>query len=261
MKIMAKIETKEALDNFEWILQISDWIIFAFDKIEKFMKDKKVIDEKLMKKCKDLGKPIIITVNWNFVKWKYQHINESVIKRFCWLTVDAYMIETILKEEESLDIITELSDTLDKNELKIWDQHLNKFFEKNEDFAVRDYIIYNAYRATKEIEIRAIVSYTENWYTTARLSSLNPIIPLISFTKNDETYRFLNMLRWVKWYKISQSFSYENLKRIWKEMIRIIFKWNISLDDKILIVQANEMIKDEKTWMINWLELYKFKNI
>ena len=44
-------------------------------------------------------------------------------------------------------------------------------------------------------------------------------------------------------------------------MIRIIFKGNISLDDKIIIVQANEEIKDEKTGMINGLELYKFKNI
>lgn len=44
-------------------------------------------------------------------------------------------------------------------------------------------------------------------------------------------------------------------------MIRIIFKGNISLDDKIIIVQANEALKDEKTSMINGLELYKFKNI
>lgn len=44
-------------------------------------------------------------------------------------------------------------------------------------------------------------------------------------------------------------------------MIRIIFKGNISLDDKIVIVQANEISKDEKTDMINGVELYKFKNI
>lgn len=69
------------------------------------------------------------------------------------------------------------------------------------------------------------------------------------------------MLRGVRGYKISQSFSYENLKRIGKEMIRIIFKGNISLDDKIIIVQATEAITDEKTSMINGLELYKFKNI
>jgi pyruvate kinase len=93
------------------------------------------------------------------------------------------------------------------------------------------------------------------------LSSLAPMIPVIAFTKNDETYRFLNLLRWVRWYKISQSFDYDNLKRIGKEMIRIIFKWNISLDDKIIIVQANESVKDADSSMINGVELYRFKNI
>ena len=44
-------------------------------------------------------------------------------------------------------------------------------------------------------------------------------------------------------------------------MIRIIFKWNISLDDKIVIVQSNEYQKDERSDMINGVELYKFKNI
>ena len=44
-------------------------------------------------------------------------------------------------------------------------------------------------------------------------------------------------------------------------MIRIIFKGNISLDDKTLIVQANESNSDHKTDMINGIELYNFKNI
>jgi hypothetical protein len=84
---------------------------------------------------------------------------------------------------------------------------------------------------------------------------------VITFTKSNHTYRFLNLIWWVKGYKISQSFNYENLKRIGKEMIRIIFKGNISLDDKILIIQANEVNSDIKSDMINGIELYNFKNI
>ena len=44
-------------------------------------------------------------------------------------------------------------------------------------------------------------------------------------------------------------------------MIRIIFKGNISLDDKVLIVQSNELNNDVKSDMINGIELYQFKNI
>lgn len=260
MKILAKIETEEALKNIDDLLDISDGLIFVFEKIEKAMKAMKINEEMLITKCKTLGKPVIVTFIGKFEKNKYQLINETWLKKFSAMAVDAYMLDTLLQEDDPLTMITQLSNTLDTLELKIATQDPVRFYVNNE-FMVRDYIIYNAHRATQEVEVRAMVLYTENWYSAGRLSSLKPRVPIIAFTKNDENYRYLNMLRGVRWYKISQSFSYENLKRIGKEMIRIIFKGNISLDDKIIIVQANESISDEKSWMINGLELYKFKNI
>ncbi len=260
MKILAKIETEEALDNIDDILEISDGLIFMFEKIEKPMKAMKMNEEILIKKCKTVGKPAIVTFTGKFEKATYQLINESQLKKFSTLAADAYMLDTLLQEDDPLKFITNLSDELDKLELKIAKDEPLKFYANNEHL-VRDYIIYNAHRATQEVDVRAMVLYTENGYSAGRLSSLKPRVPIIAFTKNDENYRYLNSLWWVRGYKISQSFSYENLKRIGKEMIRIIFKGNISLDDKIIIVQANELLNDEKTGMINGLELYKFKNI
>lgn len=260
MKILAKIETEEALDNIDDILEISDGLIFMFEKIEKPMKAMKMNEEILIKKCKTLWKPAIVTFTGKFEKNTYQLINESQLKKFSALAADAYMLDTLLQEDDPLKFITNLSDELDKLELKIAKDEPLKFYANNEHL-VRDYIIYNAHRATQEVDVRAMVLYTENGYSAGRLSSLKPRVPIIAFTKNDENYRYLNILWWVRGYKISQSFSYENLKRIGKEMIRIIFKGNISLDDKIIIVQANELLNDEKTGMINGLELYKFKNI
>ena len=104
------------------------------------------------------------------------------------------MLETMIQEEDPLNIITEVSEKLNKYELKVPPCQLGTFYERSE-FLVRDYIIYNAHRITQEMPIKAIVSYTENGYTAARLSSLNPLVPIITFTKSDETYRFLNTLR------------------------------------------------------------------
>jgi hypothetical protein len=59
--------------------------------------------------------------------------------------VDAYMLETILEEDEALDLITILSDTIDKYELK-FDYPQEKPFYKDDDFMIRDYILFNAYR-------------------------------------------------------------------------------------------------------------------
>lgn len=260
MKIFAKIETKEWLQHFKDILDVADGIILVFDKIDKLIKESKRTEEKLVQECKKLGKPIIVTFAGKHDGKRYVLINETWAKKFCVMGVDGFMLDTMLSEDDPLEVITDLASILDKYELKTADKELVRFYENN-DFIVRDYIIYNSYRATKEVAVRAIVSYTENGYSVARFSSLAPKVPLIAFTKNDPTYRYLNMLRWVRGYKISQSFSYENLKRVGKEMIRIIFKGNISLDDKIIIVQATEWTWDEKTDMINGIELYKFKNI
>jgi pyruvate kinase len=227
-------------------LDAADGVILVFDKIEKLMKEMKISEETLIQECKKIGKPIIITFAGKFDGKKYVLINETQTKKFCTLGVDAYMIDTMLHEDDPLTFITQLSEVLDKYELKLNDKNSVRFYENN-DFMVRDYIIFNANRATKEVAVRAVVSYTENGYSAARLSSLAPRVPVIAFTKNDETYRYLNMLRGVRGYKISQSFSYENLKRVGKEMIRIIFKGNISLDDKIIIMQANESLSDEKS--------------
>jgi hypothetical protein len=66
----------------------------------------------------------------------------------------------------------------------------------------------------------------------------------------------------VKWYKISNSFDYQHVKKIGKEIIRIIFKGNISLDDKILILHANDAGESEMPDSImNGVEVYKFKDI
>ncbi len=260
MKIFAKIETEKGLDNIDELIDAADGIILVKEKLWWLLDEK--TEHTIFKKCKQEGKPIVITFSLIQKKnTKGASINEQEIKNYCCQQTDCYMLNTLLKEEDTLNIITEVSELLEKNELCIPYESLGEFYKEDENFLVRDYIIYNAYRITQEVDVKAIVSYTENGYTSARLSSLKPQVPLIAFTKVDETYRYINMLWGVRGYKISQSFNYENLKRVGKEMIRIIFKGNISLDDKIIIVQANEIIKDEKTGMINGVELYKFKNI
>jgi len=107
------------------------------------------------------------------------------------------MIEPLIKEDAPLELTTKLSALLHKHELIDKSKTYEDFY-KNEDFIVRDYIIYNSYRITQELKIKAIVCYTENGYTTARLASLNPKVPIIAFSKLDTTYRYLNSIRGIK---------------------------------------------------------------
>ena len=148
MKILAKIETEEALENIDDLLDISDGLIFVFEKIDKAMKNLKLTEEILIKKCKTLGKPAIVTFVGKIEKAKYQLINEAQLKKFSNRAADAYMLDTLLQEDDPLAVITQLSDTLDSLELKIAPQEMTRFYANNE-FMVRDYIIYNAHISKK----------------------------------------------------------------------------------------------------------------
>jgi len=172
---------------------------------------------------------------------------------------DAFLLtrETALADD-AIDIVTMLYEVINDSKNKT----STDYMLHDLDFTthpITDYIIYSAYRASKELPIKAIICPTESGYTPARLSSLKPEVPIIAFTKNDDAYRYLNLLRGVKGYKISSTFEYDNIKQIGKEIIRILFKGNISLDDKVLIVHSS--LQQNVPHMINGIELYKFKDI
>ena len=174
--------------------------------------------------------------------------------------VDAFMLtKDTAVAEEPIENIYKLYEIINEEDNLTKTNYSLKQVNINDDDIISDYIAFSAYRTSKELPIKAIICPTESGYTPARLSALKPEVPIIAFTKNDTAYRYLNLMRWVKGYKIADTFEYTNIKQIGKEIIRILFKGNISLDDKILIVHSS--LEQNKAWMINGMELYKFKDI
>lgn len=258
MKIFAKIETKSGFENLEEIIDTADGIILMPDE-EENLKDAQTL-LKTIQTIKKMGKPVLLSYAKLPQAETFGDAFKAALQPLYNEGIDGIMLETFIIEDDVYSTIEQTGDILGKYEEQIQDKPLERFEEQN-DFEVRDYIIYNAYRSAKELGVRAIICFTENGYTASRFASLAPNMPIITFTQSSDTYRYLSMVWGVKGYKISQSFNYENLKRIGKEMIRIIFKGNISLDDKILILQANETLNSDKTDMINGTEIYNFKNI
>lgn len=259
MKVFSKIETKAWLKNLVEVVEASDGIIFAPDMFEECKNDPEVVLSTI-RQIKKMGKPVLLS----FSKVPYgegylEYFNTRIAPLYN-EGIDGVLMETFVWEDDVYDSIEKVGDALSALEDTMQPKDLVRFDQKGE-FEVRDYIIYNAFRTTKELDITAIICFSDNGYTAARLASLSPNIPILAFTQSTDTYRFFSLVWGTKGYKISQSFNYENLKRIGKEMIRIIFKGNISLDDKILIVQANENLNGDKNDMINGCEVYNFKNI
>jgi pyruvate kinase len=261
LKVVAKIETKDAIDNIEDIIQHVDGISINRTKLAIIVGESKVTATKkeIISLCNKYGRPVMMHTGIN-IKGRQQKADIDIIKEEMAMGVDAFVMtkETAIAPEP-IDLVTMLYEITNDEKNKAETNFSLDDISMNNEKAITDYIIYNAYRTSKELDIKAIICPTESGYTPARLSSLKPEVPIISFTKNDEAYRYINLLRGVKGYKISSTFDYTNIKQIGKEIIRILFKGNISLDDKVLIVHSS--LEQNAPNMINGIELYKFKDI
>ncbi len=264
VKLFIRIHTKSSLKHLDEIISMSDGIIVTHGKIQEITEDKSLDEFAILEKCKAKGKPFVLCINGQTYKDNKKKLDRLVVPyKEKW--VDSFMVtEKIVDEENPLDDILHTYDAITQpiSPIDVSYRLDNYYNSDSEDQELNDYVVYSAHRITKELNIKAIICYTHDGSTAAKLASLGSEIPVIAFTKSDPVYRFINMLWGVKWYKISQTFNDSWLKRIGKEMIRIIFKGNISLDDKVLIVQTQEVDKwGEYANIVNGAEVYKFKNI
>ena len=261
VKVIAKIETNEAIENFDDIVAVSDGVILSREKLLTLVGEKKYEKQKaaLIRQSHLLGKPILMSAGLSITGNHDKKILDALIEEIK-LWVDAVLLtkETAVGGDP-LDTVMMIYEMVNDIEYQPQTEYLLKDINKAEEDLVTDYIIYTAYKMAQELQVKAILCPTENWYTAARLSALKPPVPIIAFTKNDEAYRYMNLLRGVKSYKIASTFDYANVKQIGKEMIRILFKGNISLDDKVMIVHSQG--NNGGPSVMNGVELYKFKDI
>lgn len=74
---------------------------------------------------------------------------ESLVKDFCAEGVDGLMLESFIIEDEVYPTIDTILEYMDRYELQLANKELKRFDEDKHE--IRDYILYNAYRITKEI--------------------------------------------------------------------------------------------------------------
>jgi len=265
IKVFVRVNTLEIIKNLDEIIKSSDGIFCNHGELSEYINWANINSMEILKKTKLIGKPFVCCIDKKTFE-KNKNNLDTLIGNYVDAWCDVFMLEEYFVEDDKvLESILKFNDILHNTKFTNDTSNYFKDFEisiKNKP-EIPEYIIYEAYRSIQDIDAKAIICYTDTWWTVSRICSLRPNIPIIAFTRSDPVYRYINMLWWVKWYKISQSFNYENFKQIWKEMIRILFKWSISLDDKIIVLQVRE---EWWTWvkhndMINGIELYKFKDI
>lgn len=259
MKLYARLSQKMVLRWVEDIVDIVDGVVIHHDD-----RNTNEQEDAFILNVKNNWKPLIIVLNDNDIQ--NEDKTEQQLQRYIKLWVDVVAVsESFLnKTDIPLEHIQRVFSELDRIESHTEMLPIVRHISYRDDNKINEnnYIIDLLPQIVHDTEAKIILCYSTYGHTAAKISSLGMNIPLLIFTRDDFSYRYNNLLRGVKWYKIWQTSTYEMFKQISKEMIRIYFKWNISLDDKVLIVNIFEDEKEKlMDGLINGIELYKFKNI
>ena len=239
-KIIAKIERKEAVENFDTILESADAIMVARGDLGIELKAEEIplLQKKFIEKCLKASKPVIVatqmlesmTTNSRPTRAEVSDVANAVIDH-----TDAVMLSSetstgkypIATCQMMRDIIQETEDsTYDDIE-----PHKEKYFD------VSKIIAHTAEEVVESDHIRAIVVMSSSGKSARLVASERPQIPIIALTQNDISRKQMSLIWGVSPYFMKR---YSKLDDLIKATVKLAKKeLKIKKGEKILIASGH----------------------
>lgn len=198
IKIIAKIETQEAVDNIDKIIDVSDGIMVARGDLapEVGAEQVPVLQKMIIKKCNIVGKPVIIATQ----------MMESMIKNSVPTRAEVNDVANAIFDGADAVMLSEET-TLGKYPVKAVEA-MAKIAEYTEENIAHKEILRNIYLAQKSVTdsvsysvvniaynvgAKAIIALTESGLTARAISRCKPKQPILALTPNKRTYSQLSL--------------------------------------------------------------------
>ena len=201
VKIIAKIESQEGIDNFEEILELADGIMVARGDmaVEVPFEQVPVIQKRFIKRCNEVGKPIItatqmlesMTSNPRPTRAEVSDVANAVFDR-----TGAIMLsgESAMGKHPALcvDTMVKISKTVE-SDLHYWKRFANTelAMDRND---IKRHVAYIATATAKNLNADAIVVYTNQGNSARRLAGMGPACPILAITDNEKTFNQLGLV-------------------------------------------------------------------
>jgi len=206
VKVIAKIEKPEALDDLDQIIDMTDGIMVArgdlgvevsFDQVPLIQKD-------IVRKCIAKARPVIIATqmmesmitNFRPTRAEANDVANAVLDG-----ADAVMLsgETSVGKYP-VEVVQSMQKIID------WTEKGYKYHRHNppREFSrtyLSDSICYNACKMAEQTNARAIITFTHSGYTALQISSHRPKAHIFAFTDNDNILAKLSLLWGVRAFK------------------------------------------------------------
>lgn len=199
-KVIAKIEKPEALEEIDNIIDMTDAVMIARGDlgVEVAYDRVPLIQKTLIRKCIDLGKPVIIATQ----------MMESMIENFRPTRAEANDVANavldgadclMLSGETSvgkypigvIQSMQQIINWTERHGFQFIREHAPKGLSKS---FLPDSICYNACKMTEQTKAKAIITFTHSGYTAFRISSHRPDADIFAFTSNRKILRIMSLV-------------------------------------------------------------------
>jgi pyruvate kinase len=199
--VVAKIEKPEAVANLEDILQATDAAMVARGDlgVELPMEDVPIIQKKIVKRCLELSKPVIIATqmmesmitNPNPTRAEANDVANAVMDG-----ADAVMLSA---ETSVGKYPIRVVEAMQKIIANVEEKTNAPFFkgkkpESSSDTFMSDEVCFTAVRMSDHLSAKAITGMTQSGYTGFKVSSFRPRAYIYIFTHNKRLLTKLNMV-------------------------------------------------------------------
>ncbi|MDY6770440.1 MAG: pyruvate kinase [Candidatus Nanohaloarchaea archaeon] len=202
MDIIAKIEHKKAVDNFDEILDIADGIMVARGDlgVETPASEVPMLQKKIIKQCNQAGKPVITATQMLKTMTKSPQASRAEVSDVANAVIDG--TDAVMLSEETavgdypVKSLAFMAEVVSKVEESLSDQVHHTVKERSRD--IEDIICKNIWQASRETDARYIIAHTSSGYTAGHIAKFRPGTDIIALTDSKKVERQLNLVWGVK---------------------------------------------------------------
>ena len=200
IKIIAKIENREGIDNFDKILEVSDGIMVARGDlgVEIPMEEVPILQKQFIKKTYAQGKPVITATQMLESMITNPRPTRAEVSDVANAIFDGTSAIMLSGETANGMFPVECVETMNKiaiaveDSIKYWKRFKARQYElKDADYEFN--MNYAVCSAAANIDAKAIISYTDTGDMPRKVASFGPECPVFAITQNEITYRQLGM--------------------------------------------------------------------
>jgi pyruvate kinase len=256
--IVAKIEKREALDNFDAILEVADAVMVARGDlgVEVSVQEVPLHQKEIIRKCNAVGKPVITATQMlqsMITSPTPTRAEASDVANAILDGTDAVMLsgETAAGHYpvRAVEMMAKISATVEEKMLR-WVDPVS-FTDIEHTHPITDAISDATATIAKELGARLIITSTWSGYTARQVARERPREPIMAFTPNEATYRRLALTWGVRSVLVPQ---HEDTDEMIETMARTVLNLRLAQPGELVVITGGIPLGGGRT---NFLKVHR----